>query len=79
MRDAEKGKFRYVVAWKSNRMGRNMLQAMMNEAKLNDMGIRVLYTEEDFDKSEVAAVESDHARLAIKALRKIVKNGGEKK
>ena len=51
MRDAEKGKFRYVVAWKSNRMGRNMLQAMMNEAKLNDMGIRVLYTEEDFDNT----------------------------
>ncbi|MCI7157977.1 MAG: hypothetical protein MR999_00915 [Flintibacter sp.] len=36
-------------------------------------------SKEDFDKSEVAAVESDHARLAIKALRKIVKNGGEKK
>lgn len=49
MRDAEKGKFRYVIAWKSNRMGRNMLQAMMNEAKLNEMGVRVLYTEEDFD------------------------------
>lgn len=49
MRDAEKGKFKYVIAWKSNRMGRNMLQAMMNEAKLQEMGIRVLYTEEDFD------------------------------
>lgn len=49
MRDAEKGKFRYVIAWKSNRMGRNMLQAMMNETKLNEMGVRVLYTEEDFD------------------------------
>lgn len=49
MRDAEKGEFKYVIAWKSNRMGRNMLQAMMNEAKLNDMGIRVLYVEEDFD------------------------------
>ena len=49
MRDAEKGKFRYVIAWKSNRMGRNMLQAMMNEAKLQELGIRVLYTEEDFD------------------------------
>ena len=49
MYDAEKGKFRYVIAWKSNRMGRNMLQAMMNEAKLNDLGIRVLYAEEDFD------------------------------
>lgn len=49
MRDAEKGKFKYVIAWKSNRMGRNMLQAMVNEAKLQELGIRVLYTEENFD------------------------------
>lgn len=51
MKDAEKGGFSYVVAWKSNRMGRNMLQAMLNEERLNEMGIRVLYTEEDFDDS----------------------------
>lgn len=49
MRDAEKGKFRYVIAWKSNRMGRNMLQAMLNEARLNEFGIRCLYVEENFD------------------------------
>lgn len=49
LRDAEKGKFQYVIAWKSNRIGRNMLQAMVNEARLNDWGIRCLYTEEDFD------------------------------
>ncbi len=49
MKDAEKGLFRYVIAWKSNRMGRNMLQAMINEARLQELGIRVLYTEEDFD------------------------------
>lgn len=49
MRDAGKGKFQYVVAWKSNRMGRNMLDAMMNDSRLRDMGVRCLYTEEDFD------------------------------
>ena len=49
MRDAEKRKFQYVVAWKSNRMGRNMLEAMVNDARLNDYGIRCLYVEEDFD------------------------------
>lgn len=27
MRDATKGKFRHVIAWKSNRMGRNMMEA----------------------------------------------------
>lgn len=49
MREAASGKFRYVIAWKSNRMGRNMLEALINEAKLQDMGVRVLYVEEDFD------------------------------
>lgn len=49
MADAEKGKFCYVIAWKSNRMGRNMLEALINEARLQDMGVRVLYVEEDFD------------------------------
>ncbi len=49
MRDAAKKKFQYVVAWKSNRMGRNMLEAMLNDARLRDLGIRCLYTEEDFD------------------------------
>lgn len=49
MRDAAKGRFSFVLAWKSNRIGRNMLQAMMNEQKLNDYGIKVLYAEEDFD------------------------------
>jgi len=49
MRDAEKGKFQYVISWKSNRIGRNMLEALMNEARLNAWGIRVIYVEEDFD------------------------------
>ena len=49
MRDAQKGTFQYVIAWKSNRIGRNMLQAMVNESKLDDLGVRCLYVEEDFD------------------------------
>lgn len=49
MRDAHKGEFDYVIAWKSNRMGRNMLQAMVNESKLAELGIKCLYVEEDFD------------------------------
>ena len=36
-------------------------------------------SKEDFDKSEVAAVESDHARLAIKALRNIAKKDDKHK
>ena len=47
--DAEKGAFQYVIAWKSNRMGRNMLQAMVNTELLMDYGIKCVYVEEDFD------------------------------
>lgn len=46
MRDAEDGKFQYVLAWKSNRMGRNMMQAMVNESRLMDCGVKVFYAEE---------------------------------
>ena len=49
MRDSKKGRFDYVIAWKSNRIGRNMLQAMMNAAKLAEEGVKCLYVEEDFD------------------------------
>lgn len=48
MRDSAKGGFDYVISWKSNRMGRNMLEAMLNDAKLLDEGVRCLYVEEDF-------------------------------
>jgi DNA invertase Pin-like site-specific DNA recombinase len=49
MKDAHTGTFDYVIAWKSNRLGRNMLQAMVNESKLAELGVRCLYVEEDFD------------------------------
>lgn len=49
LRDAEKGSFRYVISWKSSRIGRNMMEALINETRLNDFGVRILYVEEDFD------------------------------
>ena len=49
MRDAKKGGFEFVIAWKSNRIGRNMMQAMLNEEKFRAAGVRCLYVEEDFD------------------------------
>lgn len=49
MREAKTGRFGCVIAWKSNRMGRNMLEAMINDARLAEQGIRCLYVEEDFD------------------------------
>ena len=49
MRDAETGLFDYVLAWKSNRMGRNMLEAMLNDTTLQEEGVRTVYVEEDFE------------------------------
>lgn len=49
MRDAKHGKFDIVLAWKSNRMGRNMLEAMLNDATLQEQGVKTVYVEEDFE------------------------------
>lgn len=49
LKDAHNGNFDYVISWKSNRIGRNMMQAMINESKLAELGIRCVYVEEDFD------------------------------
>lgn len=49
MRDAEKDLFDYVLAWKSNRMGRNMLEAMINDATLQEQRVKTIYVEEDFE------------------------------
>lgn len=49
MADATDGLFDYVLAWKSNRIGRNMRDAMNNDAILREYGVRCVYVEEDFD------------------------------
>lgn len=48
MRDAEKRKFSVVIAYKSNRIARNMLNALQYEAKLDTFGIKTLYAKEEF-------------------------------
>ncbi|MGN0444196.1 MAG: recombinase family protein, partial [Acutalibacteraceae bacterium] len=48
MKAAERGEFDVVIAWKSDRLGRNMLQAMMNESKLDSCGVNCMYIEENF-------------------------------
>jgi DNA invertase Pin-like site-specific DNA recombinase len=49
--DAQDHKFGYVIAWKSNRIARNMVKAMETEAMLRVLGIDCLYVEEDFDNT----------------------------
>lgn len=49
MRDSKKGGFEFVIAWKSNRIGRNMMQALTNEAALLNAGVKCVYVEEYFD------------------------------
>lgn len=48
MRDAEKRKFSVVIAYKSNRIARNMLNALSYENKLESFGIRTFYAKEEF-------------------------------
>ncbi len=48
MRDAEKRHFQVVVAYKSNRIARNMLNALQYEARLDLFGIKTLYAKEEF-------------------------------
>ncbi len=48
LRDAARREFSVVIAYKSNRIGRNMLQALQNEDKLAKYGARVLYAKETF-------------------------------
>jgi len=49
MNDAKTGDFSYVIAWKSNRMARNMLDSMQYDELLKTYGIKTIYVEEDFD------------------------------
>ena len=49
LRDAEAGRFGYVLAWKSDRMGRNMLQALQVQEALKESGISCLYVEQNFE------------------------------
>lgn len=48
MRDAEKREFTVVVAYKSNRIARNMLNALSYEDKLGRLGIETFYAKEEF-------------------------------
>ena len=51
MKDAKKERFEYIIAWKSNRIGRNMTQTLANTAELAKYGVDCLYVEEDFDNT----------------------------
>lgn len=48
MRDAEKHGFSVVVAYKSNRIARDMLNALKYEDRLSKYGIETLYAKEEF-------------------------------
>ena len=48
MRDVEKRQFTVVIAYKSNRIARNMLQALNYEERLSKYGIETLYVKEEF-------------------------------
>lgn len=48
MRQAASGRFAVVLAYKSNRISRNMMQALVYEDKLSRLGVEVAYCREEF-------------------------------
>jgi site-specific DNA recombinase len=48
MRHAEKRQFQVIIAWKSDRISRNMLHALQYEDRLSKYGVRVAYAKEEF-------------------------------
>lgn len=51
LRDADKKRFDVVIAYKSNRIARNMLNALQYEERLDKVGIKTLYVKEAFGDS----------------------------
>lgn len=49
LRAAERGEFEVLLAYKSNRIARNMQSALTYEKRLNDAGVRIVYCKEAFD------------------------------
>ena len=47
-REAAKGEFNYIIAYKSNRIARNILNALMFENEMEKLGIKVVYAKEEF-------------------------------
>lgn len=47
-RDAKKGKFQYIIAYKSNRIARNMFLALSFESEMEKYGVKVVYVKEEF-------------------------------
>ena len=48
MRDAGHARFDVIIAYKSNRIARNMLHALSYEDKLEQLGVRMVYVKEEF-------------------------------
>lgn len=48
MREAKKHRPNVIIAYKSNRIARNMLNALATESELEKIGVRVLYVKETF-------------------------------
>ena len=47
-RDAKKGKFSNIIAYKSNRIARNMVNALTFENDMEKLGVKLFYAKEEF-------------------------------
>lgn len=48
LRNAERGQFQVLIAYKSNRIARNMLNALACEERMSRYGVRIVYAKEEF-------------------------------
>lgn len=48
IRAAERGEFQVILTYKSNRIARNMYDALRYEVRLNAAGVKIVYCKEDF-------------------------------
>lgn len=48
LRNAERGQFQVLIAYKSNRIARNMLNALACEERMARYGVRIVYAKEEF-------------------------------
>ena len=53
VRAIEAGKCQVVIAYKSNRIARNMLQALTYESRFEQAGVRIIYAKEEFGTKEL--------------------------
>ena len=65
VRSVEAGKCHVVLAYKSNRIARNMLQALTYENKFEQAGVRIIYAKEEFGDNAAGRFALRHSCASL--------------